>query len=518
MKLTKTQKGKSMENRKKNKLREFLAFALGFGILCLGIMMLNEVKVNAAEQTVNVNNGDSLTIQVHPGDTGTIVPNLATIDTPSDDNWYDDFGDDWYDSWNYNQIDVLSNDSYGTTVDNPTDNSTDDPAIGTGSQEIKFEYSVEDYEELPIVTVDESGKYQILENFGREYVSVIGRDSQERTVFRATVIFIVRVDMTDVTLQKTNLIAYLIPSYYNGDYVSYDSAQIDVKLNSKTVLSDDMYGIDLESKVSSKNVGVYATLSDNVLHLTLSGQKKCTVTVTVTIAEKKFKIKISLKPVKISTNSVLLEKGKTKQLKVSNWPGKLKWSSSNKNIASVSKSGVVKGKKIGNIVITAKIGDKQVGCAVSVTTSKLKKVCRRGTYIGTHWTYSQPRRTESGYYDCSALVWKAYKECAGLDFGSAFYPGTTVTESAWCKAKGRMIKGGYTYKKVKKMQLNPGDIVFKSEDMKNPYGTTYHVEMFTGYACTGYDSKGKPEVTSLWAARGAGYGAIDGSLLGRPMK
>ena len=497
MKMAKTQKGKSMENQKKNKFKEFLAFVFGFGILCLSIVMLNEVKADAAEQTVNINNGDSLTVQVHPGDTGTIVPNQATVDIPNDDDWYDDFDDDWYNSWNY---------------------PANDPANGTDSQEIKFEYSVDDYEETPFITVDEFGKYQILENFGAEYVSVIGRDSQERTVFRASVTFVILVDMTDVTLQNTNLNAYLVPSYYNGDYVSYDNAQIDVKLNSKTVLNDDMYGIDLGYKVSSKNVGVYVTLSDNVLHLTLSGQKKCTVTVTVTIAEKEFKIKISLKPVKISTNSVLLEKGKTKQLKVRGWPGSMKWSSSNKNIASVSKSGVVKGKKIGNVVITAKIGDKQIGCAVSVTTSKLKKVCKRGTYIGTNWTYSQPKRTESGYYDCSSLVWKAYKECAGLDFGSTYYPGTTVTESAWCKANGRMIKGGYTYKKVKKMQINPGDIVFKSEDTKNPYGTTYHVEMFTGYACTGYDSKGKPEVTSLWAARGAGYGAVDGSLLGRPMK
>lgn len=512
-----------MENQKKNQLREFLTSALRLCILCLSIVMLNEVKANAAEQTVNINNGDSLTIQVHPGDTGTIVPNLATVDTPTEDDRYEDIDDNWYDSWNYNQIAVRSNDPYGTTIDNQTDNPTDhpanDPTTGTNSQEIKFEYSVDDYEESPLVTVDESGNYQVLENFGREYVSVIGRDSQERTVFRASVTFIVLVDMTDVTLQKTNLNAYLVPSYYNGDYVSYDNVEIDVKLNSKTVLNDDMYGIDLGYKVSNKNVSIYdVALSDNVLHLTLYGQKKCTVTVTVTIAEKEFKIKISLKPVKISTNSVLLEKGKTKQLKVSGWPNSIKWSSSNKNIASVSKSGVVKGKKIGNVVITAKIGSKQIGCAVSVTTSKLKKVCKRGTYIGTHWTYSQPKRAESGYYDCSALVWKAYKECAGLDFGNAYYPGTTVTESAWCKANGRMVKGGYTYKKVKKMQINPGDIVFKSEDMKNPYGTTYHVEMFTGYACTGYDSKGKPEVTSLWAARGAGYGAVEGSLLGRPLK
>ena len=158
-----------------------------------------------------------------------------------------------------------------------------------------------------------------------------------------------------------------------------------------------------------------------------------------------------------------------------------------------------------------------MGCAVSVTSSKIKKVCKRGTYIGTHWKYSQKKRTQSGYYDCSALVWKAYKKGAGFTFGDSHYPGTTDTESAWCKTHKKMVKGGYKYKNVEKMKLNPGDIVFKSTNPKKPYKTTYHVEMFTGYLCYGFDSNGKAMVTSLWAARGAGYGAEEGSLLARPM-
>ena len=82
------------------------------------------------------------------------------------------------------------------------------------------------------------------------------------------------------------------------------------------------------------------------------------------------------------------------------------------------------------------------------------------------------------------------------------------------------MKGGFSYKKMQKMQLNPGDIVFKSSDLKNPYTTLYHVEMFTGYACTGYDSNGKPIVVDKWAARedGDGWGFEEGSLWARPTK
>lgn len=510
-----------MENQKKNRFQKILASMLCLGILCLSIVMLNEMKANAAEQTINVNDGDSLTVQVHPGDTGTIVPNPDSIDTSTDygdddgDNgWDDDWDYSWDDDWDYS----FGDGSYGTSMDNLADDSSNTPTNGTESQEIVFEYTVDDDEELPGITVDASGNYQILDHLGEKYVYVTGSNSQGQTVFQATICFEILVDMTDVTLQKTNVNGYLVQSSGYGDYIYYDNAEIDIKVKSQVVLSEELYGIGLDCKTSSKKVWAYATLSDNVLHLSLSGDKKSTVTVTVSIAGKKFKITVHLKPVKISTSSVLLEKGKTKQLKVRSWPGSVQWSSSDNSIATVSKNGTVKGKKTGNVVITAKIGDKRVGSAVSVTTAQIKKVCKRGTYIGTHWEYSQPNRTQTGYYDCSALVWKAYKACAGLDFGNAYYPGTTVTESAWCRDHNRMVKGGYTYKKVEKMKINPGDIVFKSNDLKNPYGTTYHVEMFTGYVCTGYNEKGKPNVLSLWAARSPGYGAEDGSLLARPLK
>lgn len=325
-------------------------------------------------------------------------------------------------------------------------------------------------------------------------------------------------DMTNVTLAQTQVKGFLVPSYSNGSSVYYGDAEFDIAVNSAIILDENMYGVNLTCRSSNKNVQADASLSNNILHLKVHGTKKCSTTLTVGIAGKNFQIGVTLNTVKISANSLLLEKGKTKKLKITGCSKNITWSSSNKKIATVSKKGVVKGKKIGNAVITAKINGKPIGCAVSVTTRQLKKVCQRATYIGTHWKYSQAKRTQFGYYDCSALVWKAYSECAGLTFGNASYPGTSATESAWCRANNRILKGGYTYQKVKKMRLNPGDLVFKSTDLSNPYNTTYHVEMFTGYTCLGYDSKGKPLVTSLWASRAAGYGAADGSLLARPMK
>lgn len=58
--------------------------------------------------------------------------------------------------------------------------------------------------------------------------------------------------------------------------------------------------------------------------------------------------------------------GKTVKLKVYNKIGKVKWKSSKTSVATVSTSGVVKGKKAGKAVITAKTGTKTLKCTVTV--------------------------------------------------------------------------------------------------------------------------------------------------------
>lgn len=471
-----------------------------FLLICLWVtaLFLESADVAAKSQTISVDNGDSKTIAVYVGDTGTIVPVQPTTPVPTP---------------------IPTPETDMGEEDDSAYETPDDDLTGEDSQNIRFFYTVDtDNPAAPSLTVNADGSY-VANAPGYAEVEIIGYDDFGSSVFFATVYFYINIDMTNVTLAKTSLKGYLIPQYYYGKKkVVYSPAELDIKVNSKLILSDDMYGVNLSCKSSNKKVSVYASLDKNILHLELNAKKKVKTVLTVQIAGKTFSISVSLNPVGISNNSYLLVKGHSKKLKITGYSGKITWSSSNKKIASVSSKGKVKGKKIGNVVITAKIGEKRIGCAVSVTTKKLKKVCERATYIGTHWKYSQPKRTQKGYYDCSSLVWKAYKENTGIVFGDASYPGTTWTESAWCRDHNLMIKGGYSYKKVTKMKLNPGDLVFKSTDMKKKYSTTYHVEMFTGYVCQGYTPNGKPIVQSLWAARSAGYGAEEGSLLARPMK
>jgi len=78
------------------------------------------------------------------------------------------------------------------------------------------------------------------------------------------------------------------------------------------------------------------------------------------------------KKVKLSNTKISLYVGDSYKLKLKNTKKKVKWSSSNKKIATVSKKGKVKAKKKGTCKITAKVGKKKYTCKITVKKEKVK--------------------------------------------------------------------------------------------------------------------------------------------------
>lgn len=72
------------------------------------------------------------------------------------------------------------------------------------------------------------------------------------------------------------------------------------------------------------------------------------------------------KKVKLNKTKLVLQVGKSYKLKLKNYKKKVKWSSSKKTVATVSKKGNVKAKKAGTAKITAKAGKKKYTCKVQV--------------------------------------------------------------------------------------------------------------------------------------------------------
>ena len=77
--------------------------------------------------------------------------------------------------------------------------------------------------------------------------------------------------------------------------------------------------------------------------------------------------------VKLSKTKTTIYVGKTVTLKLKNNKKKVKWTTSNKKIATVSKKGKVKGKKAGKVTITAKVGKKKYKCKITVKKKQTPK-------------------------------------------------------------------------------------------------------------------------------------------------
>ena len=85
-----------------------------------------------------------------------------------------------------------------------------------------------------------------------------------------------------------------------------------------------------------------------------------------------FPVQVQAAKVKINKKKATVYVGKTVQLKVTRTKKKVKWSSSNKKIAKVTKKGKVKGIKVGKAVITAKVGTKKYKCKVTIKKQPIK--------------------------------------------------------------------------------------------------------------------------------------------------
>lgn len=96
---------------------------------------------------------------------------------------------------------------------------------------------------------------------------------------------------------------------------------------------------------------------------------------------------------RLNQTKVTVTVGKSVTLKVKNTKKKVKWSTSNKKVATVSKKGKVTGKKAGKATITAKVGGKKYTCKVTVKKKQAGATTEKSTEIATEENTERP--TES---------------------------------------------------------------------------------------------------------------------------
>lgn len=371
-----------------------------------------------------------------------------------------------------------------------------DPA-GLPVTVVSWRYSVSGSD---VLMVGGDGYYKALAG-GTAWVDITGYDAMGRSVFSASCNVTVSVNMTNVTLEKDNIQGYLC---------GIESFQGEIKILDPDLVINESSVISCSS--SNPEMSVTSEIADHVLYVRCYSAGSTVL--TIDINGKIFQINMKIDKLEITKRSYVTSKGKKTTLRVKGTADKPVWSSSNEKVARVSANGTVRFRKKGNAVITADFNGKKVGCAVSVISTDLLKVVKRAKKIGSTWKYSQPKRMQTGYYDCSSLVWKAYSRI-GKKFGMANYAPVAADLAKWCKSHGKVLTKAYTRTHIQKMKFRPGDLMFETGQNNNRYKGIYHVEMFTGYAVAYYDESGKPVLSELWAARPEGYYG-GGGLMERP--
>ena len=87
--------------------------------------------------------------------------------------------------------------------------------------------------------------------------------------------------------------------------------------------------------------------------------------------------------VKLNRKKATITVGKSVTLKVKNAKKKVKWSTSNKKVATVNKKGKVTGKKAGKATITAKVGRQKYKCKVTVKKKQNEGTTEKATEKST---------------------------------------------------------------------------------------------------------------------------------------
>lgn len=302
-------------------------------------------------------------------------------------------------------------------------------------------------------------------------------------------------DVTSVTLAQNRLVAKRTKiGAFDNEVTSFK-----VDVNSRVELSETT-NANVSVVSSNANMKVAAYLEKNVLSIDVYNPGVSTL--TVDINGKKFNLDVNIIDNEMSSTSIVLAEGGSHQLRIrGEGTGNTVWSSANPAIAEVDSSGRIIGKSKGNTLITAKVNGKTFGCVVSVTSELRKNVVEWARAYSLRSKYSQSRRMDEGYYDCSALAWRAYNKF-GFNIMSTNYAPTAAAMGKYYDQNKKIVEGGLSDANIRNMMFEPGDLFFMEGFVNNGrYRNVYHVEIISGYTFNGFDKNGNPIIGIEFANR-----------------
>lgn len=289
-------------------------------------------------------------------------------------------------------------------------------------------------------------------------------------------------------LAKGETVLTITITAYNGETMTITKPLVvtDPKLSANTIIL---------ASHCKKSVSVKGTVKDSVIdwertqsgcaYFTekgeIYGSYKGTRTLYLIVDGMEFAITVRVSNPTYNNFSIILHKGMSQKLNITGLVkgSKISYSSNKKSVVTITKSGKMKGKKAGHAIITVKADGRTMKLWTEVASKNGYKASKKAISISkTKTKYSQARRMSKGFYDCSSLVSRVYRNY-GVYFGSRRgWSPVAADIGKWCVRNHKVVaKKGVSYKK-----LLPGDLIFFSSKKNGRYKNITHVEMYVGGA------------------------------------
>ena len=332
------------------------------------------------------------------------------------------------------------------------------------------------------------------------------------------------IDYSAIGLSQTSVTLLGKPDDWSGTYYASGSIPLTGVPEGAYFSFSDITNIESSNSKMSVDTFDFEINYDNSLSFTVYGTGTTTISFTLG-GTKQLSFKVTVKePAHVSSGSYMMVRGSSRQLKIkgSTSGATISYKSLSPSVASVSSSGKVKAKRVGTAVIkvTVDYGNNTViyaGTAINVASANRAVVYKWARSYAAKSTYSQPKRMLKGYYDCSSLVWRAYRS-RGIYLANKYYAPTAADLAKYLVSKGKKVASA-SYSNFQAKKFVVGDLLFETGEKNGRYKGIYHVEMFGGYYFESFDSNGKPVLGINFANRGDNndfYGMGSSNFLCRP--
>ena len=154
--------------------------------------------------------------------------------------------------------------------------------------------------------------------------------------------------------------------------------------------------------------------------------------------------------------------------------------SSDVKVAVVTASGKVTTKKYGSAVISCEVDGKTINYYLAVSTKTAVRAMRYGYKQIGKKKYSQARRMDKNYYDCSSFVYRTYRAVGRYLVCKTSWAPVAADIGHYYVRKGKCIKAKKNYSEKK---MRPGDLICfgGSKAKKNGrYKRIYHIAIYIG--------------------------------------